>query len=181
MCRDWFTPVISGQNWTVSAPKERQREGECNGVIGLHWICLFVCWFQVNTTNVRTRDISHPLSCIPRSIRLLLSSLCTQFAFTCHFASSSGMGRCLPGCVLFCCSPCPMRQLDSKHRNGCSTTLTTLPSRLVDAHHGNSSSLTVQFFLPSFPRVLSCRCVEMPQTTESHRAGSTSNHACRPT
>ena len=112
--RDCFTSVISGQNWTVSAPKERQREGECNGVIGLHWISLFVDWFQVNTTNVRTRDTSHPLSCIPRSIRLLLSALCTLFACTCHFASSSGLELCLSGYLLFYCSSYPLPQLSSK-------------------------------------------------------------------
>ena len=53
LSRDWFISVISCWNRTVSVPKEREEEGECNGVIGLHWICLFVDWFQVNTTKDR--------------------------------------------------------------------------------------------------------------------------------
>ena len=40
-CRDWFISVISSWNCAVSVPKEREGEGVCNGVIGLHWICLF--------------------------------------------------------------------------------------------------------------------------------------------
>ena len=134
----------------------------------MHWICLFVDWFQENTTNVRSRDTSHPQPCIPRSIRLLLFALCILIACTFHFASSSGLGRCLPGCILFCCSPYPMRQLDSKHRNGCSTTLL-----LVLLSPGGCASRKLlfphcAFSQPLLPWFFSCRvskCHRPPNRT----------------
>ena len=147
----------------------------------MHWICLFLYWFQVNTANVRTRDASHPLSCIPRSIRLILSALCTLFACTCHFASSSGLERCLSGYLLFCCSSYPLRQLSSKTEMAVRQTLMMI---LPSPGGCDFSPPAVRFFLssfPGFPGFFSCRRVKMPQTIVSHRAGSTSTHACRRT
>ena len=91
--------------------------------------------------------------------------MCTLFACTCHFTSSSGLGRCLSGYLLFCCSSYPLRQLSSKTEMAVRRHQSLSFHHLVDAHHGNSSSLTVRS--PNLlPRVLlSRRC----QNTTDHR------------